>query len=134
MKGRSLLFEPLPIARIGVRRNDDEVVMGTDFSTFGYMLEEFISLGTHQIAIPRSFPEISAISFAPQLLKQRIAIIDDGLEIESTDRLLRPLMTELDIALDDETGDLKKPTDLPLELFDCGPANTPRPKVYGLGA
>ena len=119
MKGATVLFEPLPIARLGVRRNDDEVVMGTDFSTFGYMLEEFVSLGTHKIAIPNSFPEISALSSAPPLLSQRISIIDDTFEIEAANRLLHPLMTELEIAVDDETGDLKKPTGLPQGLFSA---------------
>ncbi len=118
-KGATVLFEPLPIARLGVRRNDDEVVMGTDFSTFGYILEEFVSLGTHKIAIPNSFPEVSSLSSAPPLLSQRITIVDDTVEIEAANRLLHPVMTELEIAVDDETGDLKKPTGLPLRLYSA---------------
>ena len=57
MQGMSVLFEPLPIGRLGVRKDDQQVVLGTDFSSFAYMLEEFISLAVLRIAIPKSFPE-----------------------------------------------------------------------------
>ena len=119
VKGPTLLFEPLPIARLGVRRDDDEVVMGTDFSSFGYVLEEFIALGIHKIAIPKSFPEMYALSSAPALLKQRISIIDDAVEVESADRLLHPIMNELQIEFDNETGYLKKPPYLTEKLFSA---------------
>ena len=119
MKCATLLFEPLPIARLGVRRDDDAVVLGTDFSSFGYILEEFIGLGIHKIAIPKSFPEISALSSAPPLLKERISVIDDAFEIESVDRLLHPLMSELEIELDDATGNVKKPKGLSGKQFSA---------------
>ena len=117
MKGSTLLFEPLPIARLGVRRDDDEVVIGTDFSSFGYLLEEFVSFGVLRIAIPKSFPEISALNSTPKILRQRISIIDDESEIESVKRLLSPLMRELEISLDEKTGELKKPRRLSRKLF-----------------
>ena len=113
----ALLFEPLPIARLGVRRNDDVVVVGTDFSTFGFILEEFVSLGTNTIAIPASFPERSALSSSPPLLSQRIEIVDDTKEIESVNRLLHPLMSEMEISIDDHTGDLARPPNLSRRLF-----------------
>ena len=119
LKRSILLFEPLPVARIGVRRDNDQVILGTDFSTFGYILEEFIGLGIQKIAIPKSFPEVSALSSAPQLLMRRISIIDDTCEIESVDRLLHPLMIQLGIKVDDNTGDLKKPKDLSQKLFSA---------------
>ena len=119
MKGATLLFEPLPIGRVGVRWVDDEVVLGTDYSSFAYILEEFIALGIHKIAIPKSFPEISALSSAPQLLKQRISMIDDAFEIESANRLLHPIMSELEINVDHETGNIRKPKRLPETLFSA---------------
>lgn len=117
VKGSTLLFEPLPIARLGVRRDDDAVVVGTDFSSFGYLLEEFVSLGVLKIAIPKSFPETSALNSAPKILRQRISIIDDDSEIESIRRILNPLMRELEIGLDEKTGELKKPRGLSRQVF-----------------
>ena len=119
MLGATLLFEPLPIARLGVRRDNDAVILGADFSSFGFILEEFVSLGVHKIAIPESFPEISALSSAPPLLKSRIDIIDDTHEINLADRLLLPLMNELKIEVIDDTGNLKKPPDLSIGLFSA---------------
>ena len=119
MKGGTLLFDPLPIARLGVRRDNDEVVMGIDFSSFGYLLEEFVSFGVLRIAIPKSFPEISALNSAPEILRQRISIIDDESEIESVKRLLNPLLREFEINLDEKTGELKKPTGLSRKLFSA---------------
>ena len=101
MRCAELLFEPLPIARLGVRRDCDEVVMGTDFSSFGYILEEFVSLGIQRIAIPRSFPEVSALSSAPPLLRHHISVVDDGHELDSVDQILSPMMGELGIEFDD---------------------------------
>ena len=72
MKHMRVLFEPLPIGRLGVRREDEEVIVGTDFSTFAYMLEEFVSIAAIEIAIPSSFPEVAALSDAPELLKPRL--------------------------------------------------------------
>ena len=119
MLGATLLFEPLPIARLGVRRDNDAVVNATDFSSFGFILEEFVSLGVHKIAIPKSFPETAALSSAPQLLNSRIDIIDDTHEIKLADRLLLPLKNEMKIEIIDDTGNLKKPPNLSRELFSA---------------
>ena len=113
MKGTTLLFEPLPIGRVGVRRVDDGVVLATDYSSFAYILEEFIALGIYKIAIPKSFPEVAALSSAPQLLTKRISVVDDTFEIESAHRLLHPVMSELEVEIDDETGNIKNPKRLP---------------------
>ena len=117
MQGMKVLFEPLPIGRLGVRKEDENIVVGTDFSSFAYMLEEFISLAALQIAIPKSFPEAAALSDAPELLKRRIAIVDDDPEHEATKRLLDPLMKEFGIAIDETTGEPFKPTNLPQSVF-----------------
>ena len=119
MNGATLLFEPLPIGRLGVRREDDAVVIATDYSSFAYILEEFIALGIRKIAVPKSFPEISALSSAPQLLRQRISVFDDANEIEAADRLLQPIMSELKIEIDGETGNVKRPTRLPQTVFSA---------------
>ncbi len=117
MKGTAVLFEPLPIGRLGVRRDDDKVVVGTDFSSFAYMLEEFVSLAALEIAIPKSFPESAALSDAPELLKQRITVIDDTAEFEAADRILHPLIKELGIEINRDTGELGRPHDLPQSVF-----------------
>lgn len=119
MKGMAILFEPLPIGRLGVRRDDEVVVLGTDFSSFAYMLEEFVSLAALRIAIPKSFPEVSALSEAPDLLKRRITVIDDAAEMQAAERILHPLMKELGIAINGETGELDKPRDLPQSIFSA---------------
>ena len=119
MKGTTVLFEPLPIGRLGVRRGDEEVVLGIDFSSFAYMLEEFVSLAALKIAIPKSFPEVAALSEAPELLKRRIIIIDDDAESETAERILHPLMKELGIAINRDTGELDKPRNLPRSVFSA---------------
>lgn len=119
MKGTTVLFEPLPIGRLGVRRDDEEVVLGTDFSSFAYMLEEFVSLAALKIAIPKSFPEVAALSEAPELLKRRITVIDDVAEIEAAERILYPLMKDLEISINSDTGELHKPRDLPRSVFSA---------------
>ena len=81
------------------------------------MLEEFICLGALQIAIPKSFPEIDALSDAPELLKQRIVILDDDSENVATDRLLYPVMQELGIGIDENSGKLLRPKELPMHVF-----------------
>ena len=117
MNGMKVLFEPLPIARLGVRKDDENVVVGTDFSSFAYMFEEFIGLGALDIVIPKSFPEVAAISDAPELLKRRIVVVDDDSENEATDRLFDPVMNELGIVIDDNSGNLLKPKDLPKNVL-----------------
>lgn len=117
MNCMKVLFEPLPIARLGVRKDDENVVIGTDFSSFGYMLDEFISLGALHIAIPKSFPEVATISDAPELLKRRIIVVDDDSENEATDRLFGPVMIELGFVIDDNSGNLLKPKDLPQNVL-----------------
>ena len=117
MKGMKVLFEPLPIGRLGIRKDNEDVVLGTDFSSFAYMLVEFISLGALQIAIPKSFPESAALSDTPELLKLRITIVDDDSENEATERLLDPLMKEFGIDIDGNTGELFKPKNLPKPVF-----------------
>ena len=113
----TVLFEPLPIGRLGVRRADEEVVLGTDFSSFAYILEEFVALAVTRIAIPQSFAEVSAISQAPEMLRRRITIVNDAKEIESVERILHPIMQELEISINDNTGELKKPAGIPKAIF-----------------
>ena len=117
MNDMKVLFEPLPIGRLGVRMDDESVVIGTDFSSFAYMFEEFISLGAIQIAIPKSFPEIDALSDAPKLLRQRIVVLDDDSENVATDQVLNPVIKELGIGIDYKSGNLSRPKNLPKHVF-----------------
>ena len=116
-KGMQILYEPLPIGRLGVKKDDETIVVGTDFSSFAYMLEEFIGLAALRIAIPKSFPETAALADAPTLLKPRITIIDDDTEHQTIERLLHPIIQELKIVIDDTTGKLSKPRNLPKSVF-----------------
>jgi hypothetical protein len=81
------LYEPTPIGRIGVRK-DDEVVIGTDYSCFAYMLEEYISYGIVSIVIPSSSLETSIIDDIPHLLKKRLKVASDQKEQEAVARIL----------------------------------------------
>ena len=108
----TILFEPLPISRFGVRKDNEEVVIANDFSTFGFMLEEFISLGAINIALPKSSPEIRALSKMPPMLRRRIKIIDDAVEREFVERILHPIRVEFGAKIVNEVGELKFPKDL----------------------
>ena len=67
MKVTQILFEPLPIARIGVEADTTNVVFANDYSCFGKMLEEYISHGAISIVIPTSSPESKLIDDMPPL-------------------------------------------------------------------
>jgi hypothetical protein len=101
-----ILFEPLPIGRIGIRKEDEEVIIAKDFSTYAYMLEEYISFGAVKIIIPGSSPESSTINQMPLLLKDRIKIIDDSNDIEIVNGLLFNLLKEFNAKIDNNTNKL----------------------------
>jgi hypothetical protein len=115
MHKSEVLYEPLPIARIGVQLDNQEVVTTNDFSCFAQMLEEYIGFGVIHIVIPASFPELNSLGQMPPLLHKRIRIIDDSREIEAVERLLLGVRREFDIKLD-SSGQLKFPKDLPKDL------------------
>lgn len=104
MKKTEILYEPLPIARIGVRKDNDEVVVVKDFSCFAQMLEEYICLGTIGIAMPKSCPEVSVIKQMPMMLQKRISIINDDKEVEIVNRLLHNLRLEFGVKINEETN------------------------------
>jgi hypothetical protein len=115
MQKSEVLYEPLPIGRIGVRLDDQEVITTNDFSCFAQMLEEYISFGVVHIVIPVSFPELNVIEQMPPLLRKRIKVIDDSKEIEVAERLLSGIRCEFEIKLND-SGQLKFPKDFPKDL------------------
>lgn len=108
-----LLFEPLPIGRIGVRKNTEEVVIANDFSCFAQMLEEYISFGAVDIYMPISSPEVSTLNDMPVLLRNRIKVVEDKNEIEAMRRLLHGLRTELLVKISDNDQSLKFPKGTP---------------------
>jgi hypothetical protein len=112
----TILFEPLPIARLGVRIDNEEVVVASDFSTFGFMLEEFISLGAINIALPKSSPEIRTLSKMPPMRRRRIKIVDDTVEREFVERVLHPIRVEFGVKIANEFGQLKFPKNLDQRL------------------
>lgn len=117
MHKSELLYEPLPVARIGIKKETEEVVVGHDFSCFANMLEEYISYGAVKICMPKSAPEIASIEQMPLLLKNRIKIINDNEEIESMRRILHGLRKELEISISDEDQHLKFKKNTPRELI-----------------
>lgn len=117
MHKSELLYEPLPIARIGVKKESEEVIVGHDYSCFANMLEEYISFGAVGICMPKSAPELSSIDQMPSLLKARIKVIDDDTEIESVRRLLYGLRKELGFETNDEDQHLKFKKDTPREII-----------------
>lgn len=117
MQKSEILYEPLPIGRIGVRRDNEEVVIAKDFSCFAHMLEEYISFGAVDIVMPKSAPEISTFNQMPPLLRKRIRVIDDENEIEAMRRLLFNLRKEFSVKISDEDQHLTFPKHTPRELI-----------------
>ena len=112
-----ILYEPLPIGRIGVKNDTQEVVIAKDFSAFAQMIEEYISFGAINIVIPSSSPELEALEQMPELLKNRVTIIEDSAEIETVDRVLFEIRREFDAKLNAESNFLKLPKNTPRELI-----------------
>ncbi|WP_312743775.1 hypothetical protein [Cedecea neteri] len=104
MHKSQLLYEPLPIVRIGIELETEKVIMANDYSCFTHMLEEYISYGVINIYMPKSAPESSYVDKMPPILKRRIKIFNDDNETEAMCRLLHGLRKEFNILLSDETG------------------------------
>lgn len=117
MQKSEVLYEPLPIARIGVQLDDHEVIVTNDFSCFAQMLEEYISFGVVQIVIPASSPEINTVEQMPSLLRKRIKILDDSKEVEAVERLLFNVRREFDVKFLDNLGQLEFPKHTPKDLI-----------------
>jgi hypothetical protein len=109
MQKSRILYEPLPIGRIGVRKDNKEVVITNDFSCFAYMLEEYISYGATKIVMPKSAPETSSLDQMPKLLEDRITVVDDTNELEAMRRILFNLRKEFEVKISDKDHQLKFP-------------------------
>jgi hypothetical protein len=68
MEPSGILYDSLPMMRLGVCHEDEQVVVVPDFSTFAYMLAEYITLATARIVIPASSPEAKRFAELPLLL------------------------------------------------------------------
>lgn len=117
MAKSEILYEPLPIARIGVNKNTEEIIIAKDFSGFAQMIEEYICLGAFKIIMPSSSPEISTLDQMPTLLRKRIKIVDDSNEVETVNRLLYNLRREFNVQIKEETNFLKFPHNTPREII-----------------
>jgi hypothetical protein len=111
-----LLYDSLPVARVGVKKETEEVIIAHDFSCFSHMLEEYISYGAVDIYMAKSAPEVSLIKEMPLLLGNRIKVFDDGNEIEAMRRLLHNLRKEMNIDVSDEDQFLKYPKETPINV------------------
>jgi hypothetical protein len=107
MKQGVILYEPLPIGRLGVRNSDNVVIIANDYSCFAQMLEEYISYGVTKIAISSSSPEIKTLSQMPLILRDRVHILDDSSERETLHRVLFNLRKEFEVKIDEEHDYLK---------------------------
>jgi hypothetical protein len=116
VRASTVLYEPLPIGRLGVQLKNQEVIRATDFSAFAYMLEEFIALGATKIIIPQSAPEITQLPQMPELLRKHVQVINDANERETIERILSPIRAEFGLEIKGETHNLKFPDEIPLPL------------------
>lgn len=107
MKQGVIIYEPVPIGRLGVRKSDEVVVIANDYSCFAQIIEEYISYGVVKIAFPLSAPELKTIEQMPTLLKNRVEIIDDTSEREALHRVLYNLRKEFEVKIDDNNDFLK---------------------------
>ncbi len=117
MHKSQLLYDPLPIARMGIRKETEEIVIGHDYSCFANMLEEYISFGAVDICMPKSAPEILSMDEMPSLLKNRIKIFNDDDEIEAMRRVLHGLRREFEVIITDEDQRLKFKKDTSKEII-----------------
>ncbi len=95
MLGATILFDPLPVGRIGIRRDTEEVVVASDFSTFAWMMEEFVSLGVSTICVGRSAPESGLLSQMPPLLRRRIRVTNDDKELQAAALIMEQIHEEV---------------------------------------
>lgn len=107
MKQGVILYDSVPICRLGVRKSDHEVIIANDYSCFAQMLEEYISYGVTKIAISSSAPELKTLDQMPLILKDRLQIIDDTSERETLHRVLFNLRKEFEVKIDEENDYLK---------------------------
>lgn len=124
-----ILYEPLPVGRLGVQIDDQKVVIAQDYSCFASMLEEYIAHGAISIVIPKSSPEAKTIGDMPLLLRRRVRIVNDDPEEDSIERLFFGIRRELGITISEDTRQLKFPKTVPRELVTAvlnATANTKR--------
>lgn len=117
MKKSEILYEPLPIGRIGVRRDTEEVIVAKDFSCFAHMLEEYISFGAVDIVMPQSAPETTVFDQMPPILRKRIRVVNDENETEAVRRLLFKLRKEFDVKEANDNEGFLYPKGMPPELI-----------------
>lgn len=110
-----VLYESLPMMRLGARRADSEVVAGPDFSTFAFMLEEYVALGVLVIVLPASSPEAAYADSLPQLLRNHVEIVDDSRERQSVNRVLGAFGRDLPL-VENAEGEIVIKQSAPREL------------------
>lgn len=116
MTPTEILYEPLPVGRIGVRTGDEKVIVAKDYACFASLLEEYVAHGAVAIAIPMSSPEAQSINEMPLLLRRRIRVVNDDREEEAIERIFYGIRRELGITVSADTRQLVFPKEMPLEL------------------
>jgi len=112
----SVLFDSVPISRLGYEKKTTNIVVGADFSGVAYMLEEYIAHGATSIAIPKSRPEVALLSEMPTLLADRVNVIDDSVEILAAGRLLFQARKEISATFEEESGEIAYPDEVPSRI------------------
>lgn len=92
-----ILYDSLPMMRLGVQVDTEEVLIYPDFSISAYMLEEYMALAVARIVIPKSAPESDRLADFPDLLRKRVCVVDDTPEREAVRHLLCHVRKELGV-------------------------------------
>lgn len=119
MTPTEILYEPLPVGRIGVNSEDQKVVIAKDYSCFAALLEEYVAHGAVSIVIPKSSPESKSIDEMPSLLRRRIKVVNDDREEDALERLFYGVRRELGITLSTDSRQLTFPKGMPREVSEA---------------
>lgn len=114
-----ILYEPLPVGRIGVNLDNQEVVVAKDYSCFAVLLEEYVAHGAVSIIIPKSSPESKSIDEMPLLLRRRIKVVNDDREEDALEKLLYGVRREFGISLSTDSRQLTFPMEMPPEVSEA---------------
>jgi hypothetical protein len=113
-----ILFDPMPVARLGIDLQTENVIIGNDFSCVAFMIEEYLAHGMTKLVIPKSRPETSLVPDMPRSVQNRVEICDDAESIASAGRILFHARLQVGATYDDESGRVRFQRETPREIQD----------------
>jgi hypothetical protein len=116
MNQSGILYDSLPMMRLGAKVDTEEVFIAPDFSISAYMLEEYMALAVGRILIPKSAPESRRLADFPELLRKRVRVVDDTSDRDAVNRMLYPVRKELQIGERNDGQDLHFPKAMPHDI------------------